>query len=160
MSQSLKVANTSMEGCVMLALSTFRKNEKATDTAIAKSSDIRKLFVVYVVDINLARYFVGAEPGLLPDLKDICEADLLEQHEKVGHEQVAAIRKRAEKEGIEVKTHVQLGRFAILCLEIAQKEKPSVIITTRSRRPEWVKRFFGAPVDELIAKAGCPVVVV
>jgi nucleotide-binding universal stress UspA family protein len=35
-----------------------------------------------------------------------------------------------------------------------------VIITTRSKRPEWVRRFFGSPVDDLIRKAGCPVVTV
>ena len=160
MTQSAGGANRSMEGCVMLALSTFRKNEKAIDSAITKSRDVKKLCVIYVVDVNLARYFVGAESEILPHLKDICEADLLKQHEKLGHEQVAAIRKKAEKEEIEVKTHVQLGRFAVVCLELAQKEKPFMIVTTRSQRPAWVKKFFGAPVDELIAKAGCPVVVV
>ena len=160
MSQSAGGANRSMEGCVMLALSTFRKSEQAIETTIQKARNVKKLIVVYVADVNLARYFVGAEPGLLPHLKDICEADLLKQHEKAGHEQVAAIRKKAEQEGIEVKTHVQVGRFAVVCLEVAQKEKPSMIVTTRSERPAWIKKFFGAPVDDLIAKARCPVIVI
>jgi hypothetical protein len=47
-----------------------------------------------------------------------------------------------------------------MCLEVAQKEKPSMIVTTRSQRPVWVKKFFGAPVDDLIAKARCPVIVI
>ena len=68
--------------------------------------------------------------------------------------------KKAEKEGIEVKTLVQLGRFAVVCLDVVNQVRPSLIVTTRSRRPKWVKKFFGAPVDELIAKAGCPVVAV
>jgi hypothetical protein len=59
-----------------------------------------------------------------------------------------------------VKTHVKVGRFAVMCLEVAQKEKPSMIVTTRSQRPVWVKKFFGAPVDDLIAKARCPVIVI
>jgi hypothetical protein len=95
--QSAGGANRSMEDCVMLALSTFRKSEQAIETAIQKARNVKKLIVVYVADVNLARYFVGSEPGLLPHLKDTCEADLLKQHEKAGHEQVAAIQKRLRK---------------------------------------------------------------
>ena len=160
MSQSLNVADKSMEGCVMLALSTFRRSENAIDTAINKAKNVKKLMIVYIVDVNLARYFIGAEHGVTSTLKDICEADLLKQHKEVGLKHVGEIAEKAKREGIEVKTHVQIGRFALVCLEIAQKEKPSMIVTTRSQRPEWVKKFFGAPVDELIAKARCPVVVV
>jgi nucleotide-binding universal stress UspA family protein len=160
MSQSPNVADKSMGDCVMLALSTFRKSENAIDSAIARAREGKKLMVVYVADVNLARYFIGAEHGVTSTLKDICEADLLKQHKEVGLKHVGEIAEKAKREGIEVKTHVQIGRFAIVCLEIVQKEKPSIIVTTRSRRPEWVKKFFGAPVDELIAKATCPVVVV
>ena len=59
-----------------------------------------------------------------------------------------------------VKTLVKVGRFAVICLEVVKQTHPSVIVTTRSRRPDWVKKFFGAPVDELIAKAVCPVLTV
>ncbi|MBI5605371.1 MAG: universal stress protein [Deltaproteobacteria bacterium] len=75
-------------------------------------------------------------------------------------EHVATIAEKAKKEGIQVKTLVQVGRFAVVCLEVVKRGQPSLIVTTRSRRPEWVKRFFGAPVDELIAKAGCPVIAI
>ena len=59
-----------------------------------------------------------------------------------------------------MKAIVQIGQFASVCLDLVKQEKPSLIVTTRSQRPEWVKRFFGAPVNELIEKAGCPVMVV
>jgi nucleotide-binding universal stress UspA family protein len=148
-----------MEGCVMLALSTFRRSEKAVDAAIEKSRENKKLMIVFVVDINVARYLVGVEEEFSIGLKETCEAELLEKAEKEGQEQLAKIAKRAEQEGLQVKTRVQLGRFAVVCLDLASQTRPSLIVTTRSRRPEWVKKFFGAPVDELIAKAGCPVLV-
>ena len=149
-----------MEGCVMLALSTFRKSEKAVDTAIQKAKDTKKLVVVFVADVNLARYFIGAEHGLWPDLKETCEADLLKLHVKEGRGHVAIIGTKARLEGIEMKAIVEIGQFAAVCLDLVKQEKPSLIVTTRSQRPEWVKRFFGAPVNELIEKADCPVMVV
>jgi nucleotide-binding universal stress UspA family protein len=149
-----------MEGCVMLALSTFRKSEKAVDTAIQKAQSTKKLLVVFVADVNLARYFIGAEHGLLPDLKEMCEADLLKLHVKEGRGHVEIIAAKARSEGIEMKAIVQIGGFATVCLDLVKQEKPSLIVTTRSQRPEWVKRFFGAPVNELVEKAGCPVMVV
>ncbi len=149
-----------MEGCVMLALSTFRKSEKAVDTAIQKAKNIKKLLVVFVADVNLAQYFIGAEHGLWPDLKEMCEADLLNLHVKEGRGHVEIIAAKARLEGIGMKAIVQIGQFAAVCLDLVKQEKPSLIVTTRSQRPEWVKRFFGAPVSELIEKAGCPVMVV
>lgn len=160
MAQILNGANKSMEGCVMLALSTFRRSEKAIDVAIEKCREIKKLMVVYVVDINVARYLVGVEVELYPDVREICEAEMLEKAEKEAREHVATIAEEAEKKGIQVKTLVKVGRFAVVCLDVVKQEQPSLIVTTRSRRPEWVKKFFGAPVDELIAKAGCPVVAI
>ena len=160
MAQTPDSATRNMEGCVMLALSTFRQSEKAIDTAIEKSREVKRLAVVYVADVNLARYFVDVDLGLFGELKESCESGLLEQHEKAGRVHVEAIIARAQKEGIEVQTHIQIGRFAVVCLEIAERVKPSLIVTTRSKRPEWVKKFFGAPVEDLIANAGCPVAVV
>ena len=158
MAQTLNEAPLSMEGCMMLALSTFRRSEKAIEVAMEKSREIKKLMVVYVVDIDVARYFVGVEVSI--KMRETCESEMLEIAEKEAREHVATIAEKAEKEGIEVKTLVQLGRFAVVCLDVVSQLRPSLIVTTRSRRPEWVKKFFGAPVDELIAKAGCPVVTV
>jgi nucleotide-binding universal stress UspA family protein len=144
----------------MVALSTFRQSEKAIDTAFAESREVKKLVIHYVADVNLGHYFVDVDHGLIPDFMGTCESDLLQKHEQAGGKYVAAIVERAKKEGIDAKVHITLGRFALVCLDIIQKEKPSLIVTTRSKRPEWVKKFFGAPVDDLIAKAGCPVTVV
>jgi nucleotide-binding universal stress UspA family protein len=160
MAQAPDSTAKNMEGCVMLALSTFRQSEKAIDTALEKAREVKKLAVVYVADVNLARYFVDVDLGLFGEFRESCESGLLEQHEKAGREHVAAITARANKEGIEVQTHTQIGRFAVVCLDVVERVKPSLIVTTRSTRPEWVKKFFGAPVEDLIEKASCPVTVV
>jgi nucleotide-binding universal stress UspA family protein len=160
MSQSPDTTISRMEGCVMLALSTFRQSQKAIDTALEQSRAVKKLMIVYVVDMNLGRYFTDVDHGLIPEWKEIRESDLLQKHEEAGWDYVAAIVERAKKEGIDVNTHTALGRFAFVCLNFVQRVKPSLIVTTRSKRPEWVRKFFGSPVDDLIAKAGCPVIVV
>ncbi len=158
--EEVKMAET-MEGPVMLALSTFRMSEKAVDTAIEKAKNIKKLLVVFVADVNLARYFIGAENRLSSDLlKGMCEADLLKLHVKEGHGHLQIVAEKARLEGIEMKAIVQIGRFAAVCLDLVEQEKPSLIVTTLSQRPEWARTFFGAPVNELIEKAGCPVMVV
>ncbi len=146
-----------MEGCVMLALSTFRKSEKAVFTAIQRAKEVGKLLVVFIADVNLARYFIGAEHGLSQEIKDTCEADLLKLHEKEGREHVEEIAAKARLEDIEMESHIQVGRFSEVCLELIREKKPALIVTTRSQRPEWVKKFFGAPVTDLIDKADCPV---
>ncbi len=158
MANPTKTENKTMEGCVMLALSTFRRSEKAIDLAIVKCREAKKLLVVYVVDINLARYMVGIEEEFFVGWRETCEAETLEKAEKDARDHVATIAEKAKKEGIQVKTLTQIGRFAVVCLDVVKKEQPFVIVTTRSKRPEWVKKFFGAPVDELIAKAGCLVI--
>jgi nucleotide-binding universal stress UspA family protein len=145
-------------GPVMLALSTFRQSEQAVDMALEKAKIVGRLVVVHVADVNLARYLIGSDIGLYPELQQRCENELLTKHEREGREKTAAIAERARAAGLAVSTHVTVGRFAIVCLQIVAQEKPSLIVTTRSKRPEWVRRFFGSPVNELIAKAGCPVI--
>ena len=160
MAQSVNEISKDMEGCVMLALSTFRRSEQAIDVALSRSREGKKLMIVYVIDINMARYLVGIEEEFIVGLKDTCEEELLEKAEKEAKEHVAAIAGNADKLGIQTKALIQRGRFAIITLDVVKQVKPSLIVTTRSKRPEWVKKFFGAPVDELINKAGCPVVAV
>ena len=143
---------------IMLALSTFRQSEKAIELAIEKTKEGKSLIVVFVVDVNLARYLVGVNLGLYPELKERCEEELLMKHRNLATEKLSSIVRTAEDRGINIRTHISTGRFAIECLEIVSKESPELIITTRSTRPAWVKRFFGSPVDYLIANAGCPVI--
>ena len=59
-----------------------------------------------------------------------------------------------------MKSIVKSGRFALVCLDLVNQEKPSLIVTTRSQRPAWVRRVFGSPVNELVERASCPVIVV
>jgi len=143
---------------VMLALSTFRHSEKAVALALEKAQDAARLVVVYVADVNLARYLIGSDVGLYPELEESCEKELLERHRQAGQKRVAEVVERAERMGIPATTHVEIGWFALVCLGIVEEERPELIVTVRSSRPGWVRRFFGSPVDELIRKAGCPVI--
>lgn len=145
---------------VMLALSTFRYTEKAIDLAFEKAREGRPLVIVYVVDENLARYYFGLDLGSIGELQETCEADLLKEHEKRGAQRVAELAARAQAEGIPVRTYVATGRFALKCLAVIREEDPEMVITTRTKRPDWVRKFFGSPVDHLVAEAGRPVIVV
>lgn len=145
-------------GPIMLALSTFRQSEEAVELAIQKAKEGKNLIVAFVVDVNLARYFIGTDLQLYPELRVKSEEDILKEHRRQADEKAAFVARAAEDQGINVRTYISTGRFALECLEVVKKEKPELIITTRSRRPDWVKRFFGSPVDYLIANAGCPVV--
>ena len=71
---------------------------------------------------------------------------------------VENIEIEARKNNIAVKTLFQIGRFGIICVDIVKKENPAVIITTRSRRPDWIKKIFGSPVSYLIEHSACPVI--
>lgn len=143
---------------VMLVLSTFRQSDKAVELALQMASEGKDLVVVQVADMNLARYFVGTDIGLDPDLKDSCEKDLLKRHEAQNRVKAEEIVNRAAALGIRARSVVEVGRFALVCLEVVKREKPEVIITTRSKRPHWARKFFGSPVDHLIAEAGCRVI--
>jgi nucleotide-binding universal stress UspA family protein len=142
----------------MLALSTFRRSERAIDLALRDAAEYRRLVVCYVADVNLARYLVGQDLGLFPELEKQSEQETLREHEEEGRRAAAVIAERAAAGGIEAIVYVRVGRFAEVCLEVVRKERPCHIVTTRSRRPEWVRRFFGSPVDRLRTQAGCPVV--
>lgn len=142
---------------IMLALSTFRRSEKTVELALEKAVEGKALVVTFVVDVNVARYLVGTDAGLFPDLIEKCEQEFLREHRERAEEKVKQIVKMAEERGVTVRTYVSTGRFGLECMKVVEKEKPELIVTTRSRRPAWVRRFFGSPVDYLIANAGCPV---
>jgi len=143
---------------IMLALSTFRQSQRAVELAIEKAKKTNKLIVVYVVDVNLARYFIGTDIGSCPALKDRCEEELLSEYRHGAEQEVKSIANTAQEHGTSVTSHIDTGRFAVECLKVIEKEKPELVITTRSNRPQWVKRFFGSPVDYLIDNAKCPVI--
>ncbi|AKJ63307.1 universal stress protein [Kiritimatiella glycovorans] len=147
-----------MSAPVMLALSTFRQSDKAVSRAVDRAAtENRPLVIVYVVDVNLARYFIGTDLGMYPELQQRYEDDVLREHGRIAAERMEHIIREAQDHGVEVRSAIHTGRFAKECLRIAAEERPSVIITTRSNRPQWVKHFFGSPVDELEESADGPV---
>ena len=147
-----------MMGPVMLALSTFRQSQAPVDLALQKAAEAGTLVIAFVVDVNVARYLVGTDVGFFPDLRDRCEQEFLREPRRIAEKNVRAIIERAEKRGVRAQPHIVTGRFGLECMKIIEEEKPGLIVTTRSKRPGWVRRFFGSPVDHLIANAGCPVV--
>ena len=143
---------------IMLALSTFRQSEKAVELAVEKAADGKSLIVVFIVDVNLARYLIGSDIKSFPDLKERTEEELLKRFRMQAEKKAKTIAEMAERRGIPVSTYVNTGRFGLECMKVIEKEKPEMVITTRSKRPAWIRRFFGSPIDYLIANAGCPVV--
>jgi nucleotide-binding universal stress UspA family protein len=125
MAQALTETDKSMKGCVMLALSTFRRSEKAIDVAIEKCQETKKLMVVYVIDINVARYLVGVEEEFFIGLKEKSESEMLEKAEKDARDHVATIVEKAKKEGIQVKRLTQIGRFAAVAADFYVRIYPS-----------------------------------
>ena len=143
---------------VMLALSAFKRSNRAIDMALEKASRCKRLVIVYGCNVNLGLYFMETGIGLYPKLKEQCEKELLAEFEQQWRAKVEAIAKRARAQGIQVVAYVRKGRFTSLCLEVIEKEKPSLVVTTRPRRPTWLRNLFGSPVDYLISHAGCPVI--
>jgi len=143
---------------VMLALSTFRKSEMAISKALEEAKKTRNLLIVYVVDINLERYLIDSEASITPGIEKRAKEELLAEHQQIGKRYVENIEKEARKEDISVKLVFEIGRFGIICVDIMKRENPKMIITTRSKRPEWVKKIFGSPVSYLIENASCPVI--
>ncbi len=146
---------------VMLALSTFRRSAVAEELAIEKARGRTDLVIVYVADVDLAHYLVGTEAALSESLRSLCEADILREHEAMAERNAHAIARRAADTcHIQSRVYVSRGHFAAECLKVVGKENPAVIVTTRSARPDWVRRIFGSPVDHLTATAGCQVITV
>ena len=143
---------------VLLVVSTLRRTKSAERLALEKGKTVGSLAVTFVVDIDFSRYLTRADLGVFPELRARCEEEILKDHAAKGREAVKSIAEKAKKLGIAVKTSVKVGRFTDKCLEAARKENPALIVTTRSHRPRWVKRFFGSPADDLIAHTGCTVV--
>ncbi|MBW1854891.1 MAG: universal stress protein [Deltaproteobacteria bacterium] len=143
---------------VMLALSTFKHSDKAIEVAIDKASQCKKLVIVYGREVNLWLYFMETDIGLFPGLKEQCEKELLTEIEQQWEEKVEAVANRARAEGLQVTIYVRAKSFKKLCLEIAEKEKPLVIITTRTLRPAWIRSLFRSPADYLASQKGCSVI--
>ena len=80
----------------MSAISTFRQSADAIELSFKRAEQCKKLVIVYVVDVNLARYFIGTEAISSLEIKKTCEAELLLEHEKKG-KQICELRLRDVK---------------------------------------------------------------
>lgn len=143
---------------VMLALFTFRHTDMAVDVALEKAMQRKRLVIVYGHNINPGLYFIETGIGLYPNLKEQCEKELLTEFEQQWKEKVETIANRARAEGLQVVTYVRAERFASLCSEVIKKEKPFLVVTTRTRGPAWVRGLFGSSKDHLLSHAECPVI--
>lgn len=148
------IASTSS---VMLALSTFKHSDRAIDIALERAGQCKRLVIVYGRNVNVGLYFMESGVGIYPELKEQCEKELLAKFEQQWKEKVETIASRARTQDIKVVTYVRAGCFTSLCLEVIEKEKPFLVVTTRSRRPAWVRSLFAPPADYLVLYAGCPV---
>ena len=150
-------AGSARTGLVMLALSTFRQSGAAARLAMEKAAKTGRLVVVFIVDSDLARYISFEELGVLPEREEY-EKELLETHERLARTRMKLLLRMARKRGIKVGRRIRKGGFGIECVKLARKLSPSLVVTTRSARPAFLRRVFGSPVDYLIANAGCPVI--
>jgi len=142
----------------MLALSNSQESNGAIEAAINSARESKNLLVVYVVDVNLAYHFIETDVGFYPQIKERCEDELLNEYVLRAKKRAASIAQMANREGIAVTSYVDTGRFVRKCLEVIQSEKPDLVITTRSRRPRWIRRLFGSSTDYLITHSGCRVI--
>lgn len=149
------IASTSS---VMLALSTFKHSDRVIDIALERAGQCRRLVIVYGRNVNIGLYFMETGIGLYPNLKEQCEKELLAKFEQQWKEKVETIASRARTQDIKVVTYVRAGCFTSLCLEVIEKEKPFLVVTTRTRGPTWVRGLFGSPKDHLLSHAECPVI--
>lgn len=143
---------------VLLALSTFRYSNAAVDLAINKAAKSKLLIILIVTDVNLERYLIDSDVWISRDLGERCKKELLKEYEEKNREIATSIAEKTESIGIKTMIYLRTGRFALESLKIVQDEKPDIIITTRSKRPSWLRFLFGSPVDHLIDKAQCPVI--
>jgi nucleotide-binding universal stress UspA family protein len=143
---------------VMLALSTFRQSDELVQAAITfAAAETRPLLALFVVDVNLARYFIGVDLPVGTRLRERCEEEVLAEYRQQADAAVARIADQASSHGVACENIVLTGRFGVETVRVAGECNPIRIFLTRSKRPQWVRHFFGSPVDHVIGHAGCPV---
>lgn len=135
---------------VILALSSFRYTEKEVEHALRRCADQgAPLVALFVVDVNVARYFAASGVMVGTSLREEMEHGVMEEHKRQAREALDRVCATAAERGIECKPVLAVGRFAEEAKNAVREEEPQVIILTRARRPEWLRRLFGSPVDRL-----------
>lgn len=135
---------------ILLALSSFRWAEQEIEQALADCARFgARLHVLFVVDVNLARYFANSGVMAGTSLRDEMEHGLLEDHRRQAREVLERVSALASQRGVECLTDLRVGRFAEEVRAVAGELGPGIVIMTRARRPQWLRRLFGSPVDRL-----------
>jgi hypothetical protein len=142
---------------VMLALFTLRHSDRAIETTLQKAHQCKRMIIVYGHFVNVGLYFLESGIGLFPDLKAQCERELLTELERQWYKKIAAIIHRAEADHVQVVAYIRAERFISLCLDVIEKEKPFLIVTTRPHGPAWLRRLGRYPGNHLAFYVACPV---
>ena len=143
---------------ILLALSTFRQSDELVEHTIQAARRSRQpLIIAFVVDVNLPRYFTESGAIAGTPLREQSEKEMLEDFRRQAATITRSIEQTAQQSDIPCSSSVVVGRFGVEILMQASEHRPSFITLTRSKRPDWVRRLFGSPVDSIIRDAGCPV---
>jgi len=145
-------------GPVMLVLFSDRNPDRAVELAFEKAKNSGELVLVYVIDDNLAPYFVGTDAGLYPALKEICEQDLLKKYRQEAADQIDRIVQRARTRGIRIKKHLLTKSAYQKNTTLIQDEKPALIISDEKKKRFGLKLFLREPIINLLKNTGVPVI--
>jgi len=112
------------------------------ELALEKAEDSKFLILVYVIKVNLNKYFVETDAGLYPDLKKECEKELLDKYREDSGKEIKKIIDRANSQGIKVKEYIQTETFSLENNEIIISEKPALIVLSYSKKVFSFFNFF------------------
>lgn len=145
-------------GPVMLVLFSDKKADKAIALAFKKAEKSKTLILVYVIDDNLAPYFVGTDAGLYPALKEICERDLLEKYWQEAVAKMDQLAQSAKTLGIQVRKHILTKSDYQKDSDLFRAEKPALIISGESRKGFGLKSLMRQPEIQTFKNTGIPVI--
>lgn len=135
---------------VLLALSSFRRDTAEIEEALATCEETgAPLVAVFVVDINLARYFADSGVVAGTSLREEMEKGVMDKHKAEAQEALDLVAKLAAERNVPCRTEMRVGRFAIEVRDLVEQIAPAVLIVTRAGRPDWLRKLFGSPVDRL-----------
>jgi len=147
-----------MNSPVLLAISGARWSRELVERALENAETGGMLVAVYVVDTGIADYLSSGEADLYPDIREACGKLLLKGYVGVGNEILKAISARGRTRGVDVNTHLVIGRFANAVLDRMAVDEPRVVMTGRPRRQGWGRYSPGEAPASLAGRTGCPLI--